>query len=98
MYSGLIFQVAILNFPEFTFAIVLTDMPYKIELRYFYGWDDADWTEDSGEESKPMRFANIPEAEEALNEFFEHVKAAVLAGNVDSEANRQDYRIVRVAT
>ena len=42
-----------------------------------------------------MRFRSMSEAEEAIDEFFAEVHAAVLAGNLDSENVRNDYRIIR---
>lgn len=69
-------------------------MPYKIELRYFYGWDDAGWTLEADTESTPMRFRTAEEAQAAIDELFADVKAAVAAGNMDAEEVREDYRIV----
>ena len=71
-------------------------MQYKIELRYSYGWDDADWTEDTDEESKSSRFKTLAQAHTALNEFFANVKAAVVVGDMDTEEDPNDYRIVAV--
>lgn len=71
-------------------------MLYKIELRYFYGWDDAGWTEEIDGETRPMRFATAREAQVELDEFFAEVKAAVVAGDMDSEEVHDDYRIVAV--
>lgn len=68
-------------------------MPYKIQLRYFYGGDDAGWTEESDGEIKAMRFANIEQAPAALDELFAEVKAAVAAGDMDTEEVRDGYRI-----
>ncbi len=69
-------------------------MLYKIELRYFYGWDDAGWTHETDTETTPMRFRTANEAQAALDEFFAEVKAAVIAGGMDIEEVRTDYRIV----
>jgi hypothetical protein len=69
-------------------------MPYKIELRYFYGWDDAGWTDEKDEAPTPLRFDTANEAQTALDEFFNLIKAAIVAGNMDIEENRHDYRIV----
>ena len=71
-------------------------MLHKIELRYFYGWDDAGWTEEIDKETKPMRFATAREAQVELDRFFADVKAAVVAGDMDSEEVHDDYRIVAV--
>ena len=52
---------------------------------------------------KPMakqghfRFETIPSAQAALDEFFGNVKAAVGAGNMDTEESRNSYTIVMVA-
>ena len=72
-------------------------MPYKIELRYFYGWDDAGWTDEDDAGSTPTRFQTVNEAQDALDEFFADVKIAVIEGNVDTEEVRDDYRIVAVS-
>src|SRR4051794_24715526 len=58
-------------------------MQYRIELRYWHGWDDACWSEEINGETRPMRFQNIEEAEVAINEFFAGVRAAVAAGDMD---------------
>lgn len=71
-------------------------MQCKIELRYFYGWDDAGWTEEIGGEIKPLRFETGGQAQAALDELFAEMKAAVVAGNMDTEEVRDDYRIVAV--
>ncbi|HAO99690.1 MAG TPA: hypothetical protein DCQ83_06555 [Fibrobacteres bacterium] len=72
-------------------------MSYKIELRYLYGWDDAGWTEEKdGVKEAPLRFGSFDEAQIALNEFFDDVSAAVMAGNIDQEKNICDYRIAKV--
>ena len=72
-------------------------MQYKIEVIYAHGWNDADWTEETDGETRPLRFENIPSAQAALDEFFGNVKAAVGAGNMDTEESRNNYRIVTVA-
>jgi hypothetical protein len=69
-------------------------MRYKIESRYFYGWDDAGWTEEKDGVTTPLRFVTAGEAKAALEEFFGHVKAAVIAGNMDSEENPSHYRVI----
>ena len=71
-------------------------MQYKIEMRYFYGWDDAKWTEEKDETEKPMRFQKVRQAQQAIEEFIGEVKHAVIEGNMDSEAVRDDFRIVKV--
>ena len=71
-------------------------MRYKIELYYIYGWDDAGWSDDTDWETKPTRFETVAEAQTALAEFFADVKMAVATGDMDSEADRADYRIVAV--
>jgi len=70
-------------------------MRYQIELRYFYGWDDAGWSEETNTGNQPMRFSTFSEAQVALDEFFDDVKTAVVGGDMDSEANPTDYRIVK---
>jgi hypothetical protein len=69
-------------------------MPYKIELRYIYGWDDAEWTYEDDAGITPMRFCTVDDAQAELDEFFAAVKAAVVAGNMDTKENPDDYRIV----
>lgn len=71
-------------------------MLFKIELRYFYGWDDAGWTDEYDSEIKPTRFESIRQAQADLDQFFTDVKAAVTAGDMDVEEVRDDYRIVAV--
>ena len=71
-------------------------MSYRVEMKYFYGWDDAGWTEDSDEASKPMRFETVLQAQAELNDFFAKVMAAITAGDMDIEENPKDYRIVEV--
>ncbi len=72
-------------------------MQYKVEMKYFYGWDDAGWTEETDEGSKPLRFENVQEARAELDDFFANVKAAVASGDMDVEENPADYRIVEVS-
>jgi hypothetical protein len=71
-------------------------MRYKIELRYFYGWDDAGWTDATDSEIIPTRFESIHQAQVALDKLFADVKAAVTADDMDVEEIRDDYRIVAV--
>ena len=71
-------------------------MRYRIEVQFAYGWDDAGWTEEKDGAVKPTRFRTIREAQAALDEFFDDVKVAVFAGNIDVEEFREDYRIVGV--
>ena len=71
-------------------------MQFKIELRYFYGWDDANWTEEIDGETRPMRFRDVNHARTAVDEFFADVQVAVAAGNMDTEAVSDDYRITEV--
>ena len=72
-------------------------MRYKVELRYFYGWDDAGWTEETDEGSKHLRFESVREAQAELDDLFADVKAAVASGDMDLEENPDDYRIVEVS-
>ena len=71
-------------------------MSYKIELRYFYGWDDAGWSEEIDGATKPSRFDTVEQAQVGMSEFFADVKAAVAAGDMDTEEVRDEYRIVAV--
>ena len=63
-------------------------------MKYFYGWDDACWTEAIGDEDRPMRFESVQEGQIALEVMFAHVKEAVASGDMDIEENPDDYRIV----
>jgi hypothetical protein len=69
-------------------------MRYKVEMKYFYGWDDAGWTEEINGENRPLRFHSVDQAQAGMDEFYAGVKAAVVAGDMDVEAERDDYRIV----
>jgi hypothetical protein len=71
-------------------------MLYKVEMKYLYGWDDANWTEENDEVRKPMRFESIHRAQSKIDDFFAKVKAAIAAGDMDTEENSNDYRIVEV--
>lgn len=72
-------------------------MQYKVEMKYFYGWDDAGWTEETDEASTPLRFETAQQAQAELSDLFTNVKAAVTAGDMDIEENPKDYRIVEVS-
>lgn len=72
-------------------------MKYKIECRYLYGWDDAEWTEEFGGIVAPLRFKSTEEARTALNAFFAQIRTAVLEGNLDVEERSEHYRIVPAA-
>jgi len=69
-------------------------MTYKIELRYAFEWDDAEWTEEGRAGNRPLRFSDRKSAQAALAEFFDAVKIAVSEGNIDVQASPADYRIV----
>ena len=71
-------------------------MQYKIEMRYFARWDDAEWADEKDGVDKPTRFQSVHQAQAAIEEFMGEVKQAVVDGNMDSEAVRDDYRIVKV--
>lgn len=71
-------------------------MCYKVEMKYLCGWDDANWTENNDEGSRPMRFESIHLAQSAIDDFFAEVKAAIAAGDMDTAENSKDYRIVEV--
>ena len=70
-------------------------MKFKVELRYSYRWDDACWIDEIEDGIKPTRFETVTEAETALEEFFVDVRTAVAAGDMDSECDRCDVRIVK---
>lgn len=67
-------------------------------MKYFYGWDDAGWTEETDKESKPLRFDSVQEAQAELEDLFADIKAAVASGDMDIEENPADYRIVEAST
>lgn len=71
-------------------------MKFKIELKYFYGWDDAGWTDNDGAGAQPTRFESATEAQIALEEFFADVAAAVAANGLASGHDRSDYRVVKM--
>lgn len=71
-------------------------MRYKVEMKYLGGWDDAGWTEETDEGSKPLRFESVRKAQAELDDLFADVKAAVASGDMDIEENPNDYRIVEV--
>ncbi len=71
-------------------------MSYKIELRYTSGWDDAGWFDETEGKSKPTRFGTFAEAQVALDDFFADVKSAVAAGDMKTDDDHTDYRIVAV--
>jgi len=79
-----------------SFLCFVSIMRYKIELRYFYGWDDAGWTDATDSEIIPTRFESIHQAQVALDKLFADVKSAVITGDMDVEEVRDDYRIVAV--
>jgi hypothetical protein len=72
-------------------------MQYKIEVVYTHNRNDSDWTAETDGETRPLRFGTIATAQAALDEFFGNVKAAVDAGNLDTEENRNNYRTVTLA-
>ena len=72
-------------------------MQYKVEMKYFYGWDDAGWTEETDEASIPLRFESVHQAQAELGDLFADVKDAVASGDMDIEENPADYRIVEVS-
>jgi hypothetical protein len=63
---------------------------------YSYGWDDACWTECGFGEERPLRFENIEQAEAAIVELLADVRAAVAAGHMVCEEQREDYRVREV--
>jgi len=68
---------------------------FRIETRYTYGWADAGWTEGAGDRWRAWRFASMAEAERALTEYFDAVKASVTAENWTEAEQLEVYRIVR---
>jgi NTP pyrophosphatase (non-canonical NTP hydrolase) len=72
-------------------------MQYKVEMKYFYGWDDAGWTEETDEAGTLLRFETVQQAQAELADLFANVKAAVASGDMDIEENPKDYRIVEVS-
>jgi len=69
-------------------------MPYKIEIRYAFRWDDAEWTVEDDKGVQPMRFSSIKDAREAIDDFVADVREAVVRGDLDIEEDPDDYRIV----
>ena len=69
-------------------------MPYKIEMRYAFRWDDAEWTVEDENGVKPMRFSSIKDAQQAIDDFFADVRDAVVRGDLDIEEDPEHYRIV----
>lgn len=72
-------------------------MKYRIELLYFYGWDDAGWTDAIDDNVAPVRFDSAREAQAALIEYFTEVDAAIVRGDMAIKCQRQDYRIIAQA-
>lgn len=72
-------------------------MPYKIELLYFSGWADAEWTKERDGHTEPLHFHTADEAQSALGDFFADVKWAVAGGNMDTDESAADYRIAFVS-
>lgn len=69
-------------------------MLYKVEMQYIYGWDDAKWTEEENDQTKPLRFPTNTLAQAAIDELIADVKAAAAIGNMSSGEIREDYRVV----
>lgn len=63
---------------------------YSVEQLFVSTWDDAGWTEND----RPMRFRTQEKAQEAIAEFLDDQKEAVLAGHMDEEYDPADYRVV----
>jgi hypothetical protein len=81
---------------ELTRKTLAKNTRYKIEVIYTSGWGDAGWTEETDGVIRPLRFKTINCAQQALDDFSNHVKAAVAAGNMDTQENHYHYRIVPV--
>lgn len=67
---------------------------FMVEALFTYGWDDAGWTEDAGGGERPLRFSSRAEAEDAIAEHVEDVRAAVKKGFMESEEDPRLYRVV----
>lgn len=70
-------------------------MKYRIEIKFFSGWGDAGWTDETGFDSQPTRFGTAAEAQAALEQFLADVMCAARAGHVKRPVGRADYRIAR---
>lgn len=70
-------------------------MSYRIECRYLSGWDDAEWTE-TGDDNveRPLRFATLELANQAIDEFIKTTDEAHKAGHLDAPYDRADFRAV----
>ena len=66
-------------------------MPFKVLTRTVGDWEDC-WTVDG----VPMRFDTREEAEEEIEEVLGDVYESVTRGDMDSEYDRDDYKIVEV--
>lgn len=64
---------------------------WKVEMQFSYGWDDADWGEDTDEGRVPTRFDTKKEAEAEIRTFVREATADGLLGYY-----QKDYRAVRV--
>ena len=67
---------------------------YKIEQKFIHGWDDAGWAEEINGVEKPLRFPNHAAAEKEIKDLITSVKEAVAAGDMESEYNPEDYRVM----
>ncbi len=73
-------------------------MPYKIQMRYSSGWDDAGWTDEKDGKSITTRFQTVAQARTGLVEFVSEISAAVVAGDMSLAHDLDDYRIVPVCS
>lgn len=70
---------------------------FKIECRYLSGWADAEWTETGADGVvRPLRFATLELANQAIDEFIAETAEAHKAGNLDAPYDRAEFRAVLV--
>tara|TARA_R110000765_G_scaffold206006_1_gene310941 strand:- start:1353 stop:1583 length:231 start_codon:yes stop_codon:yes gene_type:complete len=67
---------------------------FKVQRMYIYGWDDAFFSDDSGE--IPTLFDTKDQAEAEINEHLNDMQYAIEQGymDVDSLEERNDFRII----
>ena len=59
---------------------------FKVEMMFFHGWDDAEWTIDG----IPQRFDSEQEAQDEIDEFIADAKEDGL------KYDKEDFRVVAV--
>lgn len=67
-------------------------MPYKVEMRFAYGWDDAGWLEDD----VPMRFDLEDQAVGEIEDHCRLYREAFTGGDMSEPCYEEDFRVVRV--